>query len=69
MAFEQAETLNLKYTFNRETKRAGYDWLSLFLSRNLELPIQQVKGVFISRAKVLNKNIVKSYFNLLSSEK
>lgn len=65
MAYNLAETLNLKHNFNSETKQAGYDWLTSFLARNSELSIRQSEGVSIARAKGLNKKVVANYFKLL----
>lgn len=65
MAYYLAESLKLKHNFNHELMKAGYDWLSSFLTRNPELSIRQSEGVSIARAKGLNKKTVDNYFQLL----
>lgn len=67
MAFELAEELKLPNKFNKETRKAGYDWLNAFLLRNPILTIRKSEGVSVSRAKGMNKRCVEEYFKLLES--
>lgn len=65
MAFELAEKLKLPHTFNKETKRAGYDWLQSFIIRNSNLSIRKSEGVSVARARGMNRKCVAEYFKLL----
>lgn len=65
MAFELAEKLKLPHTFNKETKRAGYDWLQSFLTRNPNLSVRKSEGVSVARARGMNRKCVDEYFKLL----
>ncbi|KOC59386.1 Jerky protein homolog-like [Habropoda laboriosa] len=65
MAFNLAEKLNLKHTFNKETQKAGYDWLRSFFSRNPNLSVRKAESVLIPRPLGMNKPTVMKYFDLL----
>lgn len=67
MAFNLAEQLNIKHTFNREKGLAGYDWLNMFLKRNPDLSVRKAEGVSLARCQGMNKNEVSSYFTLLQN--
>lgn len=67
IAFELAEKLNITHTFNKESKQAGYDWLHSFQARNPNVVIRKSEGVSVARAKGMNKQTVKDYFELLKN--
>ncbi|XP_030749386.1 uncharacterized protein LOC115877377 [Sitophilus oryzae] len=67
MAFNLAEQLNIKHTFNREKGLAGYDWLNMFLKRNPDLSVRKAEGVSLARCQGMNKTEVSSYFTLLQN--
>ncbi|XP_050298737.1 uncharacterized protein LOC126737743 isoform X3 [Anthonomus grandis grandis] len=67
MAFNLAEQLKIKHTFNKEKKLAGYDWLTMFLKRNPDLSVRKAEGVSLARCKGMNKTDVSMYFNLLET--
>lgn len=65
MAFNLAEQLNIKNTFNKEKRLAGYDWLKMFLSRHPELRFRKSDGDLLTRSQRTNIAAVASYFTLL----
>lgn len=67
MAFELAEKLKIKHNFNKIKKKAGYDWLQLFLSRHADLSVRKAEGVSNARAVGLNKTVVEEYFSVLEN--
>lgn len=67
IAYHFAQQLNIKHKFNNETQKAGYDWLSLFLSRHPEITIRKSEGVSIARATAMSRKEVDDYFNLLET--
>lgn len=67
MAFHLAESLKRKHTFNRNKEKAGYDWLSLFLTRHPDLSIRKAEGISIARVEGLSRKAVQGYFTLLES--
>lgn len=66
MAYELAEKLKVKHTFNSDKGKAGYDWLKLFLSRHPEISVRKAEGISNSRATGLCKENVREYFRLLA---
>lgn len=56
---EQQEITN---NFNQTTKRAGKDWLKLFLERHQDISKRKVQILNPGRAQMLNKFIVMSHF-------
>lgn len=67
IAYQFAQQLQIKHKFNNETEKAGYDWLSLFLSRHPEISVRKSEGVSIARATAMNRNEVGDYFDLLEA--
>ncbi|XP_030767613.1 uncharacterized protein LOC115891305 [Sitophilus oryzae] len=65
MAYHLAEKLQIKHTFNKESKLAGDDWLRSFLRRNSDLSVKKSEGVSLARARGMNKKDVDAYFDLL----
>ena len=65
IAYNMAELLGLKTTFNKEEKMAGKVWLSSFLRRNPELTVRKSEGCSRPRTEGMNKTEVSNYFNLL----
>lgn len=67
IAYELAEQLNLKHTFNNDKKMAGKDWLSLFLIRHSEISIRKPEATSFSRITGFNRTEVSKFFDLLKS--
>lgn len=67
LAFQFAESLNLKHNFNKETGKAGYDWVKSFLRRNPEVALRKSEGVSLQRAKGMTREEVYNFFDLLES--
>ncbi|CAK1598568.1 unnamed protein product [Parnassius mnemosyne] len=67
IAYQFAEQLNLNHRFNRETEKAGYDWLQGFLRRNHDITLRKSEGVSLARSTAMNKLEVDAYFELLES--
>ncbi|CAH1995123.1 unnamed protein product [Acanthoscelides obtectus] len=66
-AFQLAEKLKLKHTFNKERGKAGYDWLNSFLRRHPDISIRKAEGISFNRATGMNRLSVKHYFTLLEN--
>lgn len=64
LAYNFANQLGLKHNFNNNTKKAGYDWLHLFLSRHPDLTIRKAEDMSIARSLAMNRKVT-FYFNLL----
>lgn len=67
MAYQLAEQLKIKHTFNRNVEMAGEDWLRSFLRRNSDLSVRKSEGVSLARARGMNKKDVADYFELLGN--
>lgn len=67
IAYDFAEQLKLKHRFNKESEKAGYDWLQMFLSRNTDITLRKSEGVSLARANAMNRLEVNNYFKLLES--
>lgn len=67
IAYQFAEQLNLKHRFNREKEKAGYDWLTLFMSRHPEISVRKSEGVSLARTNAMNRNEIDQYFTLLEA--
>lgn len=67
LAYEFAVQLGLKHKFNDEKRKAGYDWLQLFLSRHPDLSVRKSEGVSLARVHGMNRAEVQQYFNLLQT--
>lgn len=65
LAYNFANELKLNHNFNHESKMAGYDWLSRFLTKHPELSVRKAEGVSLARSQGMNKEEVDSYFQLL----
>lgn len=65
MAFEFVEKFKIPHKFNRESRRAGYDWLKSFLERNPELFIRHSEGLSSDRVQGMSRTDVAAFFNLL----
>lgn len=66
LAYDLAESLQKKHTFNREKKLAGKVWFSSFMRRHPELSIRKAQGISRARTEGMNRAEVKSYFTLLT---
>lgn len=65
IAYELAEQLKLKHRFNQSIKKAGYDWLHMFLGRNPDIVLRKSEGVSLARTNAMNRSEVNDYFQLL----
>lgn len=57
--------MNINHKFNRETAKAGYNRLSLFMRRHPDISIRKAEDVSIARATGMNRTTVQHYFELL----
>lgn len=55
MAFQFAQSLGLKHSFNLEKQEAGYDWMMSFLERNPEISLRQSQGLSVNRGQGLSR--------------
>ncbi|KAK9675189.1 Tc5 transposase DNA-binding domain [Popillia japonica] len=67
LAYNFAEKLGLKHSFNREKEKAGYPWLLRFMRDHPDLSVRTSEGVSLARVQGMNKEEVSNYFNLLQS--
>ncbi|XP_046739568.1 uncharacterized protein LOC124407470 [Diprion similis] len=67
VAYLLAEQLNLNHRFNKETGKAGYDFVRSFLSRHPDIAIRKSEGVSLARSTAMNKAEVDAYFKLLEN--
>lgn len=59
-ASDFAEQLNFKHNVNKETQKAVYGWLQLFLRRNLDITLSKS----LARSNVIHKYEVNAYVQL-----
>lgn len=64
-AFQLAEEMKIKHKFNKDNRKAGYDWLHSFLRRHPDISVRTAEGISINRATGMNRETVKQYFELL----
>ncbi|XP_030037458.2 uncharacterized protein LOC115452977 [Manduca sexta] len=64
VAFDYAESMNLKHNFNKVTKMAGRDWLTAFMARN-NISVRKPEATSINRITAFNKEEVQLFFKLL----
>lgn len=67
LAYNFAETLNKKHTFNKDNKIAGKVWFSSFMRRHPDLSVRKAQGISRARTEGMNREEVKDYFDLLTS--
>ncbi|KAK7478675.1 hypothetical protein BaRGS_00030060 [Batillaria attramentaria] len=63
LAFDIAEKAQINHPFNKESRKAGTDWVQNFLARH-KLSIRQPQGTSIARAVGFNKPQVQQFFAL-----
>lgn len=63
-AFEYAEALNLKHSFNTSSRLAGRVWFEGFVARN-NISVRKPEATSINRVTAFNKTEVQRFFNLL----
>ena len=68
LAFDLAEKLNVDHPFNKESKKAGRDWLLAFLRHHPELSVRVPEPTSMGRAVGFNKPHVDKFFNILKTE-
>lgn len=61
-AFKFCEKKGIPNTFNKESGRAGRDWLKMFLKRNPSVSERKAQFMNPARAQKLNKHIVEQHF-------
>ncbi|XP_004210503.2 uncharacterized protein LOC101238032 [Hydra vulgaris] len=59
--------MDLKNSFNNESKMAGKDWLQGFMSRNPQLSIRTPQATSVSRAVGFNKPKLNQFFSVYKS--
>ena len=64
LAYELAERNGVKHPFNKETKKAGWAWLSGFRRRYPRLSLRSPENTSAARARGFNPQNVKSFFDL-----
>ncbi|XP_047141250.1 uncharacterized protein LOC101238262 [Hydra vulgaris] len=64
LAFDMAERLHLKHSFNNSSRQAGKDWLSGFLKRHPELTIRVPEATSMNRAVGFNRPKVDQFFTV-----
>jgi hypothetical protein len=65
MAYDLAERNNIDHCFNKETKRAGKDWLRFFMKRHPHLSLRSTEPVSQARVQGFNNDAVNVFFNNL----
>ncbi|KAJ8939864.1 hypothetical protein NQ318_017142 [Aromia moschata] len=64
LAYKFAEKLHIQHTFSAEKEMAGFAWMQSFLERHPELSVRQAEGLSLSRARGMNRDDVRQFFNL-----
>ncbi|KAB0804472.1 hypothetical protein PPYR_01442 [Photinus pyralis] len=67
LAFDLAESLNIKHPFNKDVKLAGYDWFTGFRKRNPQFSIRAPEPTSVARAVGFNRPQVERFFSLIES--
>ncbi|XP_031333945.1 uncharacterized protein LOC116163957 [Photinus pyralis] len=67
LAFDLAESLNIKHPFNKDVKLAGYDWFTGFRKRNPQFSIRAPEPTSVARAVGFNRPQVERFFSLIDS--
>lgn len=65
IAFNLAEAMGVKHTFNKMKRMAGNDWFKSFMRRNHSLSVRKAQGLSNARAEGMNKKECNEYFELL----
>ena len=65
LAYEMAEEAGILHRFNKEKKKAGYDWYQGFMSRHPELSLRKPEGLSAARAAMLNPKTIGDHFTKL----
>uniref|UniRef100_A0A8D9EKN5 HTH CENPB-type domain-containing protein n=1 Tax=Cacopsylla melanoneura TaxID=428564 RepID=A0A8D9EKN5_9HEMI len=65
LAYNLAESNNIKHPFNEEKKKAGKSWLYGFLKRNPQISLRSPEKTSLARAKGFNRTAVGKFFDLL----
>lgn len=66
LAFEYAEANKITNNFDKSSRLAGKDWLSLFLKRNPEISLRKPEATSINRIQAFNQVEVDEYFKNLN---
>ncbi|XP_054267225.1 jerky protein homolog-like [Macrosteles quadrilineatus] len=67
LAYDLAEELQIKHSFNREKRMAGEDWVSGFRRRNPQISLRKPSATSISRVTGFNKQEVDLFFKNLNT--
>ncbi|XP_049955074.1 uncharacterized protein LOC126471049 [Schistocerca serialis cubense] len=65
IAFEYAEANNIANKFDKSSRLAGKDWLTLFLKRNPSISMGKPEATSINRIQAFNEEEVNTYFKNL----
>ncbi|XP_022112053.1 jerky protein homolog-like isoform X2 [Acanthaster planci] len=65
LAYEMAEDAGINHRFNKEEKKAGYDWYQGFMRRHPELSLRKPEGLSAARAAMLNPKVIGDHFTKL----
>ena len=65
LAFEMTVEANISNPFNKEKKRAGYDWYVGFRNRHPDISFRQPEALSNARACMLNPTVINTHFQKL----
>lgn len=67
VAYLLTEEVNLEHSFKKETERAGYYFVKLFLGRHLDIAIGKSECISLARSTAMNKQETVAYFKVLET--
>lgn len=65
LAFQFAEKNGIKNNFNKESKKAGQEWLAGFRQRNKDISLRKPEATSAARAQAFNRPQVERFFTVL----
>lgn len=68
LAFQLAESNNIKHPFSNSKQAAGKDWFAQFRKRHPNLSLRSPESTSVARARGFNKVAVDAFFDLLKPE-
>ncbi|XP_024873488.1 uncharacterized protein LOC112455662 [Temnothorax curvispinosus] len=69
VVFEFAEAKRIKHYFNKRSKMTGRNWVYLFLKRNPQIPLRQLRGISLNRIADFNKNFFSNLQAIMKKHK
>lgn len=66
LAYELAENLKIKHSFNKDKKMAGEDWVSSFIKRNPTISLRKPSATSLNRVLAFNISEVDIFFSNLN---